>query len=85
MCHVLSPLPNRPGPFPIRYRYPGRRRHTVSAGEVGTRHCPDHCGSYPAEIVLLGGEAMKVVVWKSPRYLNGLLRKLFGFGKDDAE
>jgi hypothetical protein len=52
---------------------------------MGARRRPDLCRDHPAEIVLLGGETMKVVVWKSPRYLNGVLRKLFGFGKDDAE
>lgn len=28
---------------------------------------------------------MKVVVWKSPKLLSGILRMLFGIKKEDAE
>ena len=31
----------------------------------------------------IGGIIMKVVIWKSPRYLCGMLRRMFGIRDDD--
>ncbi|MBQ9460182.1 MAG: stage V sporulation protein SpoVM [Oscillospiraceae bacterium] len=31
----------------------------------------------------IGGESMKIVVWKSPRALSGILRLLFGIKRED--
>ena len=85
MCRVFPALPHWFGAADAWHWHPHRGRCAVPADEMAHGRRP-HCrGNRPAEIVLLGGETMKVVVWKSPRYLNGLLRKLFGFGKDETE
>lgn len=31
----------------------------------------------------IGGIQMKVVIWKSPRYLCGMLRRMFGIRNDE--
>ena len=85
MCRVLLSLSHRFSRADAGRWDSNRWDSAVFVCEMGACRHPDRCGNRPAEILLLGGYIMKVVVWKSPRYLNGLLRKLFGFGKEDSE
>ena len=38
---------------------------------------------YFSDSVLNGGYAMKVVIWRSPKYLTGILRRAFGIDRSE--
>ncbi|MBE7002931.1 MAG: stage V sporulation protein SpoVM [Ruminococcaceae bacterium] len=61
-----------------------RDRCDFSRGLYHVSRCvPSHILRDRPDQTAIGGETMKIVVWKSPKALSGILRRLFGIKKEE--